>query len=550
MQVVRRASKRVYWNIGLVILTLLSISTLIALISMQRYTSAKFTRLQRVNIEMQRNIEALSPRIAELQNRVTPQATGIDTSLVELYNRVTQLTSRVAELETPSEQTLLRNATEHMLTVTHETDRYLGIPAVVRHPNNTTQYPYFALREGLKVRYLKNIFSTNQPDLLWIPEESDGKTLLRWQTAKVGSAGLYGIFPGNILTLLDNELYDFGVGTRFVKVRLEEPELVGYTLLETIIGETEVVDDALWAAEDIPRLKKTTVLDYKGCPIYAVHLPSFNQREIGHWIKILADPTTYPTALNGAQPGGVHPVFATTTVNSLLLHTLQTEGKEAEKQAIRQAVQHFFENYVFSTKTPRADQSVSWPYHFPWTMNWGIRLSPPWYSAYTNGVVTQTAALLYALTGEQRYQVLALEAAQYLNTSISKGGAEYEVAGFHLPAEYVYNTPPLPNVRVLDGEFITITALYNGARLLGDSQLLHIFMRQAFSLAMQLAYYVQPDGNLYFSTYIEEMPMHYKWVLWSNLQALANITKDRRFFDVAKVLRPHIPDFWCQSNGC
>src|SRR5262249_48238849 len=142
---------------------------------------------------------------------------------------------------------------------------YLGIPAEVVRPNVHMLAPYSADRAGLRVRYLRNIFSTNQPDLAWTPLLRSGKSLLRWQ-AYDGTSGLQEIFPGNELVLLDNEIYDFGVGTLFVKVRLRKVASA-FILLETLIGETEPVDGIIVAKDPTLFLRHASV-EYRGLRLY------------------------------------------------------------------------------------------------------------------------------------------------------------------------------------------------------------------------------------------------------------------------------------------
>jgi hypothetical protein len=432
---------------------------------------------------------------------------------------------------------------------TFDVDPYLGIPAVVEHPNNKFLQPYFAIRKGLRVKYINNIFSTNMPDLIWVPEvTSQGKVLLRWQTSEKNSPGLVGIFPGQILQVVDDKLYDFGVGTLFVKVYSESYKATGYTLLETIIGETEPVDDVLWKANDVKKLVEKSTLSFEGMVLYAILLPG-DRNVIIKYVDDFNHPETYEKTLNGSQPNGVHPVVAANAVYSTLLFALLPTTSDDDKQKMIASAENFFKHYVIPNKVEIAPGIISWPYKFEWNVNWGIKISPPWYSAYANGTFANAAALLYRLTKNESYKTLAIQSADFLGYPITKGGAEFDVSGFKLPAEYVYNTPPLPNIDIIDGEFIALTTLYNTARLLGDSHLLNLFMKQAASLSMQLSYFEQPNGNLYFSRYIEEMPLTYKWLMWSNLQAFANIMKDRRLLIVAQKLHPNIPEDWAKMNG-
>lgn len=434
-------------------------------------------------------------------------------------------------------------------TVTTGADNPLGIPAAIEHPNNKFLRPFYADRAGLKVVYEKQIFSLRQPAMMYVPADIEGRTMLPWQTSENGKPGLYGLFPGSNLTLLDNKLYDIGVGTLFLKVRNESVQgLVGFVPIDIIIGETKPAGDELWRAEDAARLKDLSLVDIDGLPLYAILRPT-DAKEVERQIAMLSNPSNYDGALGGGHPG-VHPVSAANTVYGVLMYALRPGVDSALRNRAISAAQQFFEAYAF----PKADQIkagvVAWPYTFEWNLNWGIKLSPPWYSAYANAVMSAAASILFKETGDEKYRALALAALRYLDLPIQDGGARYSVSGFQLPAEYVYDSPPVPNVRVLDGELIAAVATYNAARLLGNSWALGLFQRQAYSLSMQMDFYTRKDGRMLFATYVEEMPDHYQWILWSNLQALGNITKDRRFSNTADLLRPHINAKDCQTKGC
>ncbi|KAA5926346.1 hypothetical protein F1536_12395 [Achromobacter xylosoxidans] len=433
--------------------------------------------------------------------------------------------------------------------VTIGADNELGIPAVVDHPNNKFLRPFYADRAGIRVTYEKQIFSLQQPAMMYVPADIEGRTMLPWRTSENGKPGLYGLYPGNTLVLLDNKLYDLGVGTLFIKVRNESAKgLIGFVPADIVIGETKPADNALWRAQDVAKLKNLSIVDIDGIPLYAILRPT-DDSEVARQIAILADPSKYSGALGGGQPG-VHPVSAANTVYGVLLYALRPGADSALRASAISAAEKFFGSYAF----PKADQIkpgvVAWPYTFEWNLNWGIKLSPPWYSAYANAVMSAAASILFKETGEEKYRQLALASLRYLDLPIQDGGARYSVSGYQLPAEYVYPSPPIPNVRVLDGELIAAVATYNAARMLGDSWALTLFQRQAYSLSMQLDFYTRKDGRMLFATYVEEMPDHYQWILWSNLQALGNITKDRRFSDTADRLKPHVSAKDCQQKGC
>ncbi len=448
-------------------------------------------------------------------------------------------------------KTFVANEPEQVPTlplVTLDKNNSLGIPAYVEHLNHHLLRPYMADRKGLEVIYTKHLFAKNQTAMIYIPKLVNHKYLLIWQTSSHGRPGLVGIYPSNKLILLDNKLYDFGVGVLFVKVYSETANATGYTLLSTIIGETTPTGNQLWSANDINRLKKTTTISFNGIILYPIQLP-LDQNKIDQDIAILKDPASYVRKLNGGLQHGVHPVVAANTLYSLLIYSMEENVTKEKSNEILDAAKIFFENYVFKEMQKTGKNAYSWPYNMPWMLNWGIKLDAPWYSSYDNAVFAESAAIMYQYTHDEKYKILAEKAANYILIPIIKGGSMYEISGFKLPAEYVYNTPPLPNVEILDGEFIALTHLYNTARLLGDSRLLHAFIQQAISLTAQMPFYEEKDGKLYFSKYIEDMPAVYKWLMWSNLQSLANIMKDRTLLSYAKKLHPNIPEYWVKQNG-
>jgi hypothetical protein len=62
------------------------------------------------------------------------------------------------------------------------------------------------MRAGLTVRYLANIFSTKDAELLWVPAVENSMERLIWQTFQPGKGGLIGVYPGQELKLLDDKL--------------------------------------------------------------------------------------------------------------------------------------------------------------------------------------------------------------------------------------------------------------------------------------------------------------------------------------------------------
>ena len=133
------------------------------------------------------------------------------------------------------------------------------------------------------------------------------------------------------------------------------------------------------------------------------------------------------------------------TARSTLFTALNPEVSEELREATVAAIEHFVEKYVEPAKIDTGGGMISWAYNFPWVMNWGI-------SCRRRGIHRPRSSGLDAVSivppdSQERYKQLAHEATQFVVTPISKGGSEYDIQGFRLPAEYVYATPPLPNVR-------------------------------------------------------------------------------------------------------
>ena len=469
----------------------------------------------------------------------------------------------------PASDSIPHSSGDWSVVVDKETQ--LGIPVLVmRAPGYSTQ-PYVRLQKGVRVRYLKNIFSSNQPDLIYIPGVIGDRVRLRWQTMGRLDDGT-GLWSVGDMEILDDRLYDFGVGPLFVKVRriddgvakqfetlkenpayphlanLDPKQVVGYVTLETIIGDCAPLGDALWCASDTERLKSQAVVNYKNMVLYPEHLLDKGLKER---VEVLADPTRWADELSGGKPsvGKPHPVYTANTLYLIMLSVVKNGVDEQERDRVVQVVRDFFDAWVIPDAVEVLPGSLSWPYHFEWNMNWGIRLDPPWYSPYASSRIAAASALLWDITGDERYRELAIGAANFCGAPIEDGGGEYSMHGFRFSAEYVYNTPPLPNVRVLDGEVTTVLALFDTARILGDSRILQIAMRQGASLAMALEQYQRPNGDLEFAQYTEDLPDSYRWVLWSGLNCLANAFKDKRFYEVACRFRDHLPAQSIKDNG-
>ena len=159
-------------------------------------------------------------------------------------------------------------------TVTTHVDPILGIPAVVKRPNNIALTPYIADRVGLRLRYETDIIKSLNGDILYSPKLVGNRIFLPWQTSEKGGPGLFGIYPGNTLTILDDAIYDLAVGTLMVKAKLDHNGLEGFVPLSTIIGDTVADNDDLWSADDVERLKKSILMTFEGVTVYAFGVPA------------------------------------------------------------------------------------------------------------------------------------------------------------------------------------------------------------------------------------------------------------------------------------
>jgi hypothetical protein len=261
------------------------------------------------------------------------------------------------------------STTQGLPAETTDIDPYLGIPAVVQHPNAHLLAPYVRLQRGVRVRYLGNLFSANQPDLIWVPDSTGGVHRLRWETYGYRSdgSGLGSIAAGDVLRIADDRLYDFNVGTLFVRVLNERSGQTGYTLLETVVGDCDPADGALWVAREPERLLARATRLYSGHLVYPISSPT-DLAVIERAVEVLRDPDRYPTDLNGGMAeAGVHPVYAANTVFGVLMRVLQLAEQEPRRAEMIDAARTFFDAWVIPQAVETGAGIVSWPYRFDWT---------------------------------------------------------------------------------------------------------------------------------------------------------------------------------------
>jgi hypothetical protein len=412
------------------------------------------------------------------------------------------------------------------------------VETVRAHPSPAV--PYRAKRVGLVVRFLGPVMAPghtlNENRYLWREERVGDWAYLPWRLQM-------NIFPGNRFEVLDDRPYDFSLGTRFYRVRRVQDGVTGYVTAATFFGEM-VPEEMLLVAENRAFFEDQIIRLGDGRLLYTAHVPR-DRAAVDRWLEDLR--TRNRAALSQGQGNHIHPLYSASTALGSLLHALRhDEDGELVEQA-KSAVAGFFEWYVVPEAVAIDKDSLAWPYRFEFVTNWGIRLRPPWYSSYANAAFAAVAALMHELTGEARYREISERAARFILVH-----GIYEVDGRPLPAEYIYDFRVMPNIRVLDGELITIRLLHLTAVLLRDVGLLDRVREFGEAISTELPYYTLPEtGAPLFSAYFEErLPPTYGWYLWVNVQILANLMNDRQPLETARRWRGAVDPGDCERLAC
>ncbi|MFC1610911.1 D-glucuronyl C5-epimerase family protein [Myxococcota bacterium] len=389
---------------------------------------------------------------------------------------------------------------------------YLDVPAVVRRPNGPPSI-YSPRRTGLRVTYTGNRFSVSAKDVLFVAMRRDDGDA--WAINHVAE-----LTSGDELELLSDELLDYGVSTLFVEAKKTATDQRGLLAYETLIGEMRPVELGAWDLEPLG----------DGWTIYDP-MPS-DPGEVARQAAALDG--EYTETFAWVAEKGVHPLRAAKAVAAVLLDVVSEAPASPRRQLAVDRATRFFE-WARGAAASNTDGAIMWPYEAPWPVHWGITIEPPWYSAYANGRMGFAAALLAHLSGDRQLETLARRAFDFVGGRIDRGGATYEIDGFVLPAEYVYPTPPLPNIRILDGELMTAIDTYNTAVVLGDSDLLRLAARYGASLAAQLSSYETEEGFLQNARYpwLVDDPTYLK-AMQHAARTLAAIHKDRIFAEQAR----------------
>lgn len=404
-----------------------------------------------------------------------------------------------------------------------------GYPTVVVQPNVRFSRPYLADRIGMHVEVRNSDYLSEQPFSFWW-ERTDGET---------GGPVLLGnrivLEQGELLAIRDNRLFDFSVGTPMVAVRRVSDNLNGYITQDALITKT-VATGGTWVAQDESKLRGLVEFPTQWGVLYSTNRVGPDERADTE--KFLS---RFVDGADSAEDDAVHPLACGAHAHRIGTWALAADRAPEDRERVAAALDAMMKNYLVPEKRQIAPGAFAWPYKFNFRMPWGTELKPPWYSGYANASLTGAAACAYALTGKQEYADIAGEAFGFLKTPVHAGGAHYSVDGFDFIAEYVYRSPAIPNLRVLDGEMCAIPYITNAGMLLDRPDMIEFAARLAAGQSALMSMLSTPEGAPYFCMDGQPMQPTYMWQLWMTLQLLASIFKDRGFAERARMWRPHIP---------
>lgn len=401
-------------------------------------------------------------------------------------------------------------------------DPYLGVPATVHAPSKDS--PQYAPDiTGTKLEFLGRTLSPQAEAWLLRPMRSGPED--------PQALGLLPpmLQPGDRLTVLDNVLHDYGVGTSFVRVRREDDGAEGLLDYQTFFAET-----ANRSATDDPKLVIPLPHD-GGAGLLHLFSPMGPKDRDACLARLEA--RDYDRTFASAKGGGCNPTFASVQAARALACALDPATDDDLRQRITAAGEKFFAEYGFPAAQEVAG-GTAWACNYAFQLNWKITLSPPWYGGYPAAVMAQNAAMLHRLTGREDYRELVLSTMRYLRAPMSGGGAGYDVNGFPHIAEYAYPSPPLPNIRVLDGELISALCVAGCAALLRDTDLTRYAAALCAGLAAGLDSFTTVDGLILNARYpwlVEDEG--YTQVMVNCAAQLHRLTKDRAFDRAAKTWR-------------
>lgn len=418
-----------------------------------------------------------------------------------------------------------RDATERQLAARLARDPYLGISEVAVDEDQKIYRPQFVP----VVRYTGEAFAPHDGLMLTRSLSPSDKEVI-WSEA-------FPLQTGDELELQGDRFHDLRTGTSYVKVKRLRDQLIGYLTLQTFVGETTPIGDlpfdrtSLVASID----GREIMLNY---PTTAKSALAYQELEGVPLAKAFATPIS---------KGGIHPVTAGNDLLGILLGLVVPGTDEGTRQAALEASRRVFDEYVYPAKIEVRPGAVAWPNTYDFPLAWGGVMKAPWFSGYSNGVIASAAALMFRLTGEDKYAQLARQAVAWMKLPADQGGALYHDGPFSFVAEYPSSVPAEPNIAVLDGEMVAAISVYNTAVLLGDPDMLRFAAQLAYSLVNKADHATTSDGRI--------QNARYQWLIdnkgyllpmkrWA--AQLGMITKDRRLLEHAAKWR--ISDVYWPAN--
>ena len=410
----------------------------------------------------------------------------------------------------------LRHQMSHLL----ERDRNVEVVKV-----NERLRPYRAERDAVTVRFTNRGILGNVPARLWYADDAGfvGSTFLTKTDI---------LSDGAILDVIGADLFDFSVGILFVRVREHTQGREGYLPLSSFVFETDVIDDRFWTADDPKSLSNDLVVRMGNLRLYSgmrLVSPKIDQA-LNYFDQM-------NKGINSEPP---HPLYAASEAHRLCLWAMDAERGDSDRERVVQTIDSFFQRRAFPALHRIASGAVSWPYLFDFKLPW-VHLKAPWYSGYANAALAGAAACMFQLMGNHAYRDLAIDAVGFLRLPMDQGGALYREDGYSFIVEYAYRSPPAPNYRVFDGEFMSLPYLHNVAVILRDAQIGQFFIELATSMAAVFHLFSPKPGLPRNSMDGADAPPTYMWQLWIAAQILGNILKDHQFSRMARAWRNTIP---------
>ncbi|WP_342711217.1 D-glucuronyl C5-epimerase family protein [Bradyrhizobium sp. B124] len=440
---------------------------------------------------------------------------GLAAGVYQLRQQNVALVAAMAEMKKPAPAAAPAPAPAKPILLSR--DPYLGLSNVTS-PDPGSYQPQFVQR----VRYV-----------------GAGGTMLRTEQLSPADhpviwSEAYPVVVGDEFDVVDDEFHDLRAGSTFVKVRRIRDQFVGYLPLQAFVAETvpsESIDNVMGSIDG-----HRVMLIFGGSPTTAIDTAKAIDG------KALASVYSAPIS-----KGAIHPVTAGNHLASMLLGLGLPHIDEATRETTLAAARRVFDEYIFPAKIEIRPGVAAWPNTYDFPIPWNAKMKAPWFSGYSNGVIANAAAVMFRLTGEDRYAELARAAVAWMKLPAADGGALYQDGAGMFVAEYPSDAPTVPNIGVLDGEMIAALAVYNTAALLEDDQMMRFAAQLAYSLVNKTDQCTTADGRI--------NNARYQWLITTDSYItpmkrwavqLGIITKDRRMLAHAENWR--ISDVYWPGN--